>query len=70
MHDAIAALEHDSGTHFDPQLLRIFVSIAPALYQQVTNIKENQMIALVKRCISRYFLTTATTGTQPHNHML
>lgn len=67
VHDAIAELERDSGSHFDPRLLRIFVSIAPALYQQVTNIKENQMIALVKRCISRYFLATAT-GTQSPNH--
>jgi len=67
VHDAIAELERDSGTHFDPQLLRTFVSIAPALYQQVTDMEENQMITMVKRCISRYFLTTVMS-TQSHGH--
>ncbi|MER2510861.1 MAG: HD-GYP domain-containing protein [Nitrosomonas ureae] len=67
VHDAIAELERDSGTHFDPQLLRTFVSIAPALYQQVTDMEENQMITMVKRCISRYFLATVMS-TQSHGH--
>lgn len=69
VHDALAELERDSGSHFDPQLLRIFVSIAPALYQEVTGIQESQMIAMVKRCISRHFLTTAI-GTKPQSQTL
>ncbi|MBY0473793.1 MAG: HD-GYP domain-containing protein [Nitrosomonas sp.] len=66
VHDALAELERDSGSHFDPQLLRIFVSIAPALYQEVTGMEESQMIAMVKHCISRHFLTTAI-GTKPQS---
>lgn len=66
VHDALAELERDSGSHFDPQLLGIFVSIAPALYQEVTGMEESQMIAMVKRCISRHFLTTKI-GTKPQS---
>lgn len=71
VHDAITELERHSGSHFDPQLLRNFVSIAPALYQEVTHLEESQMIAMVKRCIARYFLTMAIkTETKPKVQIL
>lgn len=59
VHDAITALEQGRGSHFDPRLLSVFVSIAPALYREVTSIEEYRMIAMVQHCISRYFLATA-----------
>jgi HD-GYP domain-containing protein (c-di-GMP phosphodiesterase class II) len=29
--DTVAVLERDSGSHFDPRLVRVFVTIAPDL---------------------------------------
>lgn len=71
VHDAIAALERDGGSHFDPQLLSVFVSIAPDLYHEVTAMEEQQMIAMVLQCITRHFLATAiNTGAKPYSHPL
>jgi len=67
VHDAIAALERDSGSHFDPRLLSVFVTIAPVLYHEVTGMEEHRMIAMVQHCISRHFLATAiNAGVNPH----
>ncbi|WAK03093.1 HD-GYP domain-containing protein [Methylobacter sp. YRD-M1] len=57
--DATAMLERDSGSHFDPRLVRFFVTIAPDLYRQMNDLDEQRLEALLKRHISRYFLVTA-----------
>lgn len=66
VHDAIDALERDSGSHFDPQLLSVFVKIVPALYHEVSYMEEHQMITMVQRCISRHFLATAINPGTDH----
>jgi len=58
--DAIANLERDSGSHFDPRLVRIFATIAPDLYQEMSCIEEHRMEAMLQRRIAHYFLATAT----------
>jgi Cu+-exporting ATPase len=58
--DAIAMLKRDSGSHFDPQLVRIFATIAPALYQEMRCIEEHQMEAMLQHRITYYFLASAT----------
>jgi HD-GYP domain-containing protein (c-di-GMP phosphodiesterase class II) len=65
VHDAIAMLEQDGDSHFDPQLLSVFVTIAPALYNKVSCIEKHQ------RRIAHHFLATAiNTGAKPHSHSL
>ena len=59
MDDAIAMLERDSGRHFDPQLVSIFVTIAPALYNEVSCLEEHQMVKLLQHHIANHFLATA-----------
>jgi Cu+-exporting ATPase len=57
--DAIAMLERDSGSHFDPQLVRVFATIAPALYQEMCCIEAHQMEAMLQHRIAYYFLASA-----------
>lgn len=68
MDDAIAALERESGSHFDPKLVSIFVTIAPALYDEVSGLEESQMVKLLQHCIARHFLASANiTGIKSHH---
>lgn len=57
--DAIAMLKRDSGSHFDPQLVETFVTIAPALYNEVKGLEEHQMVTMLQRRIAHHFLSTA-----------
>ncbi|WP_340122288.1 HD-GYP domain-containing protein [Methylobacter svalbardensis] len=59
MPEAIATLERDSGSHFDPQLMKIFVRLASELYQKISGVEEHQLEAMLQHSIARYFLTTA-----------
>lgn len=68
MDDAIAALERESGSHFDPELVSIFVTIAPALYDEVSGLEENQMVKLLQHCIARHFLASANITGIKSNH--
>ncbi|MBL0010061.1 MAG: HD-GYP domain-containing protein [Nitrosomonas sp.] len=56
--DAISMLKKDSGSHFDPQLVNTFVSLAPALYHEVSGMKEHQMVTMLQRRIAHHFLST------------
>ena len=62
---AIAMLEQNSGSHFDPKLLSAFVTIAPGLYREVSSLEEHQMVTLLQHRIAYLFLTTAiNTGSK------
>jgi HD-GYP domain-containing protein (c-di-GMP phosphodiesterase class II) len=56
--DAIAMLKRDSGSHFDPQLVETFVTIGPALYNEVKGLEEHQMVTMLQRRIAHHFLST------------
>ncbi|MGZ8172105.1 MULTISPECIES: HD-GYP domain-containing protein [Methylobacter] len=56
--DAIAALKRDSGSHFDPQLVKIFVMLAPDLYQKISGIEAHRLEVMLQHLIAPYFLTT------------
>ena len=57
--DAIAMLERDSGSHFDPRLVRVFVSIAPRLHEEISCIEEHGIEVMLHHRIAYYFLSTA-----------
>ncbi|WP_297326186.1 HD domain-containing phosphohydrolase [Nitrosomonas sp.] len=57
--DAITMLKRDSGSHFDPQLVETFVTIAPALCNEVKGLEEHQMVTMLQRRIAHHFLSTA-----------
>jgi HD-GYP domain-containing protein (c-di-GMP phosphodiesterase class II) len=57
--DAIAALERDSGSHFDPQLVSVFALLARRLHQEINDLEEYRMELMLQRLIGQYFLTTA-----------
>lgn len=57
--EAIAMLERHSGSHFDPQLMKIFVRLAPDLYRKISGVEEHRLESMLQHSIARYFLTTA-----------
>lgn len=67
MSDAIAMLERDSGSHFDPQLVKVFATIAPALYQEMCCIEAHQMETMLQHRIAYYFLASAA-GAEEKTH--
>jgi len=59
MPEAIAMLERDSGSHFDPQLVKVFVRLAPDLYQEISGVEEHRLEAMLQHSIARYFLAVS-----------
>jgi HD-GYP domain-containing protein (c-di-GMP phosphodiesterase class II) len=57
--EAIAILERDSGSHFDPQLMKVFVKLAPALYQKISGVETHRLEAMLQHSIARYFLAVS-----------
>jgi hypothetical protein len=57
-------LERDSGSHFDPQLVKVFVKLAPALYRKISGVEEHRLEAMLQHSIARYFLATADNRQQ------
>jgi HD-GYP domain-containing protein (c-di-GMP phosphodiesterase class II) len=55
--DAISMLENGRGNHFDSQLVKVFVTIAPHLYKQLSNFDEHQLELMIQRLIGHYFLS-------------
>jgi len=55
--DAITELKKSSGTHFEPRLVHVFITIAPRLYKEITGLKEIQMTAMLNHSIARYFIS-------------
>jgi len=59
MPEAIAMLERDSGSHFDPQLVKSFVMLAPDLYQKISGIEAHRLEVMLQHSIARYFLAAS-----------
>lgn len=59
MPEAIAMLERDSGSHFDPQLVKVFVRLAPDLYQKISGVEAHRLEAMLQHSIARYFLAVS-----------
>jgi len=60
MPEAIAMLERDSGSHFDPQLVSVFAMIALRLHEEMSGFEEHRMEAMLQHLIGPYFLATAS----------
>jgi len=65
MPEAIAMLERDSGSHFDPQLVSVFAMIALRLHEEMSGLEEHRMEAMLQHLIAPYFLGAATSGAAP-----
>lgn len=57
--DAISKLVKEGGSHFDPRLVTIFAKIAPRLHQEVNDLDESQLEAMLQRLVGEHFLNTA-----------
>ncbi|WP_157385850.1 HD-GYP domain-containing protein [Methylosarcina fibrata] len=65
--DAIAALERDSGSHFDPQLVGVFARIAHRLHEEMSSLEEHRMEMMLQHLIGYYFLA-APNGAAAKKH--
>ena len=65
--DAIAVLKRDSGSHFDPQLVSVFATIAHRLHKEMSGFEEHRIEMMLQHLIAPYFLTT-TIGVGAKTH--
>lgn len=56
MLDAIDFLKRDSGNHFDPKLVSVFTTIVPRLKQEINQMDERDIEAMVQKLIAKYVL--------------
>ena len=56
---ALAIVEKDAGSHFDPRLVSLFVGIAPALHGQIGQAGEKELQASLLKQASHYFLQSS-----------
>lgn len=52
---AMEILQRDAGIHFDPNIINIFVPIAPALYERLHHANERDVRGLMEERIKRHF---------------
>lgn len=57
--DAIAMLIKNGGSHFDPRLVRIFARIAPRLHQELNDLDEPRLEAMLQHLVGEHFLSSA-----------
>ena len=56
---AMAILEKDAGSHFDPHLVHAFKSIAAALHDEIGRSSEADLAARLTPLVERYYLRSA-----------
>ena len=56
---AMAILEKDAGSHFDPQLVPAFKTFAAALYDEIGRSSEAELSARLTPLVERYYLRSA-----------
>ena len=54
--DALAILNRDSGSHFDPRLVKIFQGIAAGLYRQFGLANETELNAILRQLVKLHYL--------------
>lgn len=55
----LTMLEKKAGSHFDPQLLKHFIRIAPTLYAQIGQASDTELQSSLLKEASHYFLQTS-----------
>ena len=55
LEQSLDILRRDTGSHFDPDLVAVFVNIAPKLYQQMWQIPDKDIEAMLRRSAAGYF---------------
>lgn len=53
--EAMDLMQHDSGRHFDPELLHTFSGIAHSLYQEANHAEDSTLEALLNRLVTKHF---------------
>jgi HD-GYP domain-containing protein (c-di-GMP phosphodiesterase class II) len=56
---ALAIIEKDAGSHFDPRLVRQFVGLAPDLHAQIGQAGENELQKRLMQQATHYFLQSS-----------
>jgi len=57
--DALDQLKRDSGSHFDPKLVDIFLKIAPDLVKEISLLGDQEIEAIIRKCIAHCVLSGA-----------
>lgn len=52
---SLGIIQSDAGSHFDPDLVRLFVEIAPAMFQRVSAMSDEAVEGLLRDQAALYF---------------
>ncbi|MFC1749957.1 hypothetical protein ACFL2V_14250 [Pseudomonadota bacterium] len=52
----MALMEGESGKHFDPYMLKVFLSLAPKLYKRIGNTAYEQLTHALADAVRKYFI--------------
>lgn len=55
LNEVMSILQQGSGSHFDPDLIKNFSSIAGTVYETITNASEEEIKDLMRNMVRRYF---------------
>jgi response regulator RpfG family c-di-GMP phosphodiesterase len=64
----LAMLEKEAGSHFDPQLLKRFIRMAPTLYAQIGQASDSELQSRLLEQASHYFLQTSIANQTGKGH--
>ena len=62
LEETLGLIKRDAGTHFDPQLVTLFVSMAPVLYAEIGQASESELQSRLFMHAGHYFLKTSLEG--------
>jgi len=51
----IQMMEKDAGTHFDPDIFRVFKKMAFDMYREISGAEEDQLMQMLDKLIIRHF---------------
>lgn len=57
--EALAIIERDAGSHFDPALVPLFAAVIPPLHRELAHAAEAQIVARLREQAMHYFLKAA-----------
>lgn len=63
--EALAIIERDAGSHFDPALAKVFAEVVPPLYHELAQATEAQIVARLRELAMDYFLKAAGVANPP-----
>lgn len=58
LEEVIAMMEQESGKHFDPNMLEVFIPLLPMLHNRIGHAPRVQLVGALEKAVRKYFIQT------------